>query len=145
MDTLNIARNFFILIDNVCGLTEFDRITSYNKAVPVHKYIIFLGKLTAKLFECVKDMSGSDSNPVERNGILFLFIRPVDDAFDEEAIEQVEEALDNMCKHVDRHYTYTAQNTKEDDFDDDSDRGGGPVYVDRYGGLRTYSSTIPIF
>ena len=65
------------------------------------------------------------------NDILFSFIRPVDDAFNKEAIEPVEEALVNTCKHVDSHYTYTAQNTREDDSDNDSDSRENDIEIDQ--------------
>ena len=52
---------------------------------------------------------------------------PVYDVFDEEAIEPVEEALVNTCKHVGSHYTYPEQKTEEDDSDDVSNSGDNAI------------------
>ena len=62
--------------------------------------------------------------------MLFLFIRPVYDAFDEEAIKPVEEALVNTCKRADSQYTYTAQKSEKDDSDDDSNSGDNAIEID---------------
>ena len=51
------------------------------------------------------------------------------------AIEPAEEALVNTCKHVDNHYTYTAQKTEEadsdSDDDDDIDSGENAMEIDQ--------------
>ena len=75
---------------------------------------------------------GFDNKSVEKNDILFLFIRSIDDEFDEEAIEPAEEALVNTCKRVDNHYTYTAQKTEGPDSNDDIDSGDNAMEIDEY-------------
>ena len=60
------------------------------------------------------------TNQLRRLILIFLFIRPVNSVLDKEAIEPVEEALVNTCKHVDSHYTYTAKRGEEDHSDDES-------------------------
>ena len=42
----------------------------------------------------------------------------------------MEQALVNMCKRVDRHYTYTAQKTEEGDAADDSNSGDNSMEID---------------
>ena len=133
MDTFNIARKSFIFIDDVLQPKEFQGLVSYNKAKePIHKYIKVAKTLTEKVFEYVKDLGGFDNKSVEKNDILFLFIRPIDDEFDEEAIEPAEEALVNTCKRVDNHYTYTAQKTEGPDSNDDIDSGDNAMEIDEY-------------
>ena len=122
-----------IFIDAVLQPKEFQGLASYNKAKePIHKYIKVAKTLTEKVFEYVKDLGGFDNKSVEKNDILFLFIRPIDDEFDEEAIEPAEEALVNTCKSVDNHYTYTAQKTDEPDSNEDIDNGDNAMEIDEY-------------
>ena len=133
MDTFNIACKSFIFIDDVLQPKEFQGLVSYNKAKePIHKYIKVAKTLTEKVFEYVQYLGGFDNKSVEKNDILFLFIRPIDDEFDEEAIEPAEEALVNMCKRVDNHYTYTAQKTEGPDSNDDIDSGDNAMEIDEY-------------
>ena len=104
MDTFNIACKLIIFVDNVCKPNEFEGIISYNKAKgPIHKYIKVAKTLREKVFEYVKDLGGFDNESVDKNDILFLFIRPIDDEFDEEAIKPAEDTLVNICKHVNNH------------------------------------------
>ena len=70
-----------------------------------------------------KEMGGFDDKSVEENDIYFLFIRPVNEVLDEERIEPVEEAVVNMCKSVDVHYTYTANGGKHNGTDGNSEPG----------------------
>ena len=134
MDTFKVARQSFIHLEKVCGTKELEGITSYNKAkTPIHKYIKAAKTITDKVFKYVKEgMGGFDDKSVEKTDILFLFITPVDSVLDEERIEPVEEALVNMCKKVDIHYTYTTEKRHQDGSDDDSgsvgsDRGDGEL------------------
>ena len=67
-------------------------------------------KLALEILGYIKfnNEGGFDDKSVEANDLYFLFMNPPNEVLEEETIEPVEEALVNMCKEVDVHYTYTA-------------------------------------
>ena len=59
---------------------------------------------------------------MEKNDILFLFMRPDRGAFiGEELVEPAEQAIVNLCTEVDLHYRYTTRIEEEDDSDNECD------------------------
>ncbi len=75
-----------------------------------------------------KDEEGFDDKSAKKDDILFLFIRYVDGAWDDDVIEPAENALVNTCRQIDKHYTYAVTDVpvEEDDSDDDDDGTGVP-------------------
>ena len=129
-ETYGVAKKSFFWIDKgVCTPKELENITSYNKAkVPINKYIKVAKKLALEILGYIKfnDEGGFDDKAVKANDLYFLFMHPSNEVLEEETIEPVEEALVNMCKEVDVHYTYTADKGKlngsnGDGSDDESD------------------------
>ena len=121
--TYDVAKKSFFWLDKgVCAPKELKKITSYNKAeVPINKYIKVAKKLALEILGYIKfnDEGGFDDKSVEANNLYFLFMHPPDEVLEEETIEPVEEALVNMCKEVDVHYTYTANRGKQNDSNGD--------------------------
>ena len=114
--------HFFWINRGVCTPKELENITSYNKAkVPINKYIKVAKKLALEILGYIRfnDEGGFDDKAVEANDLYFLFMHSSNEVLEEETIEPVEEALVNMCKEVDVHYTYTADKGKLNGSDGD--------------------------
>ena len=105
-ETWDIARNSFPYLDAMMTTKEEISITSYNKAKEhICKYIKISQLMCDKILGYVGKF---DHKSVQKNDLLFLFIRPDNRAFGEEVIEPVEHAvITNTCRYVDAHYTYT--------------------------------------
>ena len=122
-DTVAVAMKSFIHFDLVVSpgtrKEVYPNWTQANKAFK--EYLQCVEKLKNKILGYVEDVGGFEKKSVDKRDILFLFIRPDDEAFQEETIAPADEALVGTFTRVNQHYTYTAQITEADYSDDEND------------------------
>ncbi len=118
----------------------YGKITSYAKAEEfISEYIRTVNKVKDLIYSfCfyngkwgfkTENGEGFDDKAVQKNDILFYFVRLVEEAvIDENAVIPAEDVLVSSCTDVDPHYTYTASvNTAQatgEHSDDDDDASG---------------------
>ena len=105
--------------------TDFVTPTSRTAALrPILKYLKMATYMEKRIFEFVTGLGGFEDKAVKREDIWFLFMRPSGASEAEEIIEPVEVAVVGMCKHIDKHYTYTAR-VAVDDYPEEEDVSDG--------------------
>jgi hypothetical protein len=123
----------------------YGEITSYAKAEEfISEYIHTVNKVKDLIYSfCfyngkwgfkTENGEGFDDKAVQKNDILFYFVRLVEEAvIDENAVIPAEDNLVSSCTDVDTHYTYTASvNTAQatGEHSDDDDDGSGDCDLD---------------
>ena len=112
------------------GWRQYDKksiygsITSFARAkVFISEYLWAVRKLSKIILSFLKeeDGDGFDNKSVKKTDVKFLFIRSIDEAFEEDVVELAEEALVNVCHQVDNDYAYTINDESENDDESEED------------------------
>ena len=103
-----MPRRSFIHVGGLFDPAAYSEITSFNRVKPFVKgYLNFTQTCADKIFNYVKELGGFVDKSVQKRDLLFLFIRPVEDAFGEEDIvAPVESAIVESCANVSAHFPY---------------------------------------
>ena len=109
----------------------YGSMTSFGSVKPfIAAYLRMTNRVVNLIFELIQNDGGFEDKSVKKEDIRFLFVRYVEEAWEEDLIEPAEEALVGARREVDSHFRYVSAREDSIIVDDDSigdchNEGGG--------------------